>query len=269
MKELGELKNLRELPGAESSAVSSGSTGRLVPDSALLRNQGSAVLRLSSFVRAVAAVVWKDLVAEVRSKELLSAMLVFSLIVTVIFSFALELRLDRAGLVAPGMLWSTFAFAGTLGLNRSLAIEKDRGCLDGLLQCPVDRSALYFGKAIGNLLFMLIVEALVLPLFTVLFNVMLLNAGVALVVLVGTIGFAGVGTLISTMAVNTRAREVMMPVLLFPATIPLILAAVKATRGVLDGLPAENVTGWIGILVAYDLVLLAISYLTFDFVVEE
>jgi heme exporter protein B len=136
-------------------------------------------------------VVWKDLVAEVRSKELLSAMLVFSLIVTVIFSFALELRLDRAGLVAPGMLWSTFAFAGTLGLNRSLAIEKDRGCLDGLLQCPVDRSALYFGKAIGNLLFMLIVEALVLPLFTVLFNVMLLNAGVALVVLVGTIGFAG------------------------------------------------------------------------------
>ena len=110
-----------------------------------------------SFLRALWAVVWKDLAAEMRSRELLSAMLVFALLVILIFNFALELERRTSANLTAGVLWVTFAFAGTLGLNRSMAVEKDRGCLDGLLLAPVDRSAIYFGKALGNLLFMLMV----------------------------------------------------------------------------------------------------------------
>ena len=131
----------------------------------------------SDYVRAIGAVVWKDLVAELRSRELLSAMLVFALLVILIFNFALELDVRTRNTITSGVLWVTFAFAGTLGLNRSMAIEKDRGCLDGLLLAPVDRSALYFGKALGNLLFMLIVEAVVLPVYSVLYNTNLFNLG--------------------------------------------------------------------------------------------
>src|SRR5215831_10515425 len=132
----------------------------------VVRNEGSG-----NFVKAVSAVVWKDLQAEFRSRELFSAMLVFSMLVIVIFNFALELDLKTRQSVTAGVLWSTFAFAGTLGLNRSMAIEKDRGCLDGLLLAPVDRSAIYFGKVISNLAFMLLVEIIVLPLYSLLYNI--------------------------------------------------------------------------------------------------
>src|SRR5512139_3509656 len=129
----------------------------------------------SSFLRALSAVVWKDLAAELRSRELLSAMLVFALLVILIFNFALELDAKTRATVTSGVLWVTFSFAGTLGLNRSMAMEKDRGCMDGLLLTPVDRSAIYFGKVIGNLVFMLIVEAVVLPLYSILYAQNLFN----------------------------------------------------------------------------------------------
>ena len=131
----------------------------------------------SNYWKAIAAIAWKDLAAELRSRELLSAMLVFSLLVILIFNFALELDIKTRHSVTAGVLWSTFAFAGTLGLNRSMAIEKDRGCLDGLLLAPVDRSAIYFGKVISNLAFMLIVEAIVLPIYSVLYNINLFQPG--------------------------------------------------------------------------------------------
>ena len=118
-----------------------------------------------SFLKATMAIVQKDLAAELRSRELLSAMLVFSMLVILIFNFALELEIDVRQKVTAGVLWTTFAFAGTLGLNRSMAVEKDRGCMDGLLLAPVDRSAIFFGKAISNLAFMLIVETIVIPLY--------------------------------------------------------------------------------------------------------
>lgn len=236
-----------------------------------LRRRASAWLRFGvyPYLRAVTAVVWKDLVAELRSKELITAMLIFAILVILSFNFALELRLDRVGLVAAGLVWVTIIFAGMLGLDRSLAMEKDRGCLDGLLLCPVDRSAIYFGKMIGNLLFMSVVEAIFLPLFAILFNYPLLSPGIFVIVAVGTVGLAGIGTLISTMAVHTRAREVMLPIMLLPLLIPFILAAVKATRGVLDGLAWGEFQGWVQLMVAYDMILLAVAYMTFDYVVEE
>lgn len=129
-----------------------------------VEHRPSSVVYRPSFFKATMAIVQKDLAAELRSRELLSAMLVFSMLVILIFNFALELDVKVRQSVTAGVLWTTFAFAGTLGLNRSMAVEKDRGCMDGLLLAPVDRAAIFFGKAISNLAFMLIVEAIVLPL---------------------------------------------------------------------------------------------------------
>jgi heme exporter protein B len=224
---------------------------------------------MRAFVKAVFAITWKDLAAELRSRELLSAMLVFALLVILIFNFALELDPATRRVATPGILWTTFAFAGTLGLNRSMAVEKDRGCLDGLLLAPVDRSAIYFGKALGNLVFMLIVEAIVLPVYSVLYNVNLFNAGLVGVILLGSLGYVAIGTLLSSMAVQARTRDVLLPILLFPVVIPVLVAAVKASGGILLGLEAAAVSPWINLLIVYDVIFISVAFMVFDFVVEE
>jgi heme exporter protein B len=197
----------------------------------------------TAYMRAIWAVVWKDLAAELRSRELLSAMLVFALLVILIFNFALELDARTRYSVTAGVLWVTFAFAGTLGLNRSMAMEKDRGCLDGLLLAPVDRSAIYFGKVVGNLIFMLLVEGFVLPVYSLLYNINLFIPGLIGVILLGSLGYVVVGTLLASMAVQTRTRDVLLPILLFPVVIPL--------------------------LIVYDLLFTAVAFMVFDYVVEE
>jgi heme exporter protein B len=219
--------------------------------------------------RAVGAIVWKDLAAELRSRELLSAMLIFALLVILIFNFALSLDAQARASVTSGVLWVTFAFAGTLGLNRSMAAEKDRGCLDGLLLAPVDRSAIYFGKAIGNLIFMVIVEAIVLPVYSVLYNVNLLQAGLLLVIFLGSVGYVAVGTLLATMAVQTRTRDVLLPILLFPLVLPVLIAAVRASSGFLQGLEIAEILPWLNLLIAYDIIFIAAAFMVFDYVVEE
>jgi heme exporter protein B len=196
-------------------------------------------------------------------------MLVFALLVILVFNFALELDVAARHTVTSGVLWVTFAFAGTLGLNRSMAVERDRGCLDGLLLAPVDRSALYFGKALGNLAFMLIVEAIVLPIYSLLYNVNLFHPGLIGVVLLGSIGYAAVGTLLSSMAVQARTRDVLLPILLFPVVLPVLVAAVKATNAVLLWLEAAEVWPWLNLLIAYDVIFTAAAFMLFDFVVEE
>ena len=223
------------------------------------------------FLRAMGAVVWKDLSAEIRSRELLSAMLIFALLVILIFNFALDLdpATRREPTITAGVLWVIFVFAGTLGLNRSMAIEKDRGCLDGLLLAPVDRSAIYFGKALGNLVFMLMVEFIVLPIYSLLYNVNLFNPGLLLVILLGSIGYVAVGTLLATMAVQARTRDILLPILLFPVVLPVILAAVKASTGFLDGSEMDVIRPWINLLIAYDIIFSAVAFMVFDYVVEE
>ncbi len=220
-------------------------------------------------LRATFAIVRKDLTAEVRSKELVSALLVFSLLVVLIFNFALELDKAARENVAAGVLWVTFTFAGTLGLNRAFAAEKDRGSFDGLLLAPVDRAAIYFGKLIGTLIFMLTVEAIVIPVFGILYNINLFRPLLLLVVLLGTFGYAVVGTLLASMAMHTRARDVMLPILLFPVAIPVIIAAVKASAGILLASDWGEIAPWINLLVVYDTIFIAIAYMVFDYLVEE
>ncbi len=222
-----------------------------------------------TLLRATAAIVWKDLAAELRSRELLSSMLVFALLVILIFNFALELDARTRSTVTAGVLWVTFAFAGTLGLNRSMAVEKDRGCLDGLLLAPVDRSAIYFGKAIGNLMFMLLVEIIVLPLYSVLYNTNLFNPGLLLVIFLGSVGYIAVGTLLATMAVQTRTRDVLLPILLFPLVLPVLISAVRASTGFLGGAPLEEILPALNLLIVYDIIFIAAAFMVFDYIVEE
>ncbi len=222
-----------------------------------------------SFLRKVWAIFAKDIAAELHTREMVSAMLVFAVLALLVFSFALDLRGEMAEAAAPGVLWVTVAFAGTLGLSRSLAREQQAGCMDGLLLAPVDRSAIFFGKALGNLAFMAVVEIVLLPLFAALFDVPLLRPGVLLVMALGTLGYGAVGTLLAAIAVNTRAREVMLPILLLPLAVPLLIAAVQATGGLLDGAALADVGGWLRLLVVYDLIIIAVSMLTFGYVVEE
>lgn len=221
------------------------------------------------FLRKLLAIIDKDIAAELHTKEMISAMLVFSTLALLIFSFALDLRGNVAEAAAPGVLWATIVFAGTLGLSRSLAREHQDGCIDGLLLAPMDRSVIFLGKAAGNFLFMAVVEVVLLPLFSALFDVPLLQPGVGLVLVLGTLGYATVGTLLAAIAVNTRAREVMLPVLLLPLAVPVLIGAVRATSGLIDGATLAEVGGWIRILVVYDLVMMAVSLLTFSTVVEE
>ena len=221
------------------------------------------------FLRKIWAIVIKDMVAELHTREMISAMLVFSILAMLIFSFALDMRGAMARAAAPGVLWSTVAFAGTLGLSRSLAREQQSGCIDGLLLAPMDRSVIFFGKALGNLIFMVVVEIVLLPLFSALFDVPLLQTGVLVVTLLGTIGYAAVGTLLAAIAVNTRAREVMLPILLLPLMVPALIAAVQATGSLIEGGTLAEIGGWMRLLIAYDLIMVAVSMLTFEYVLED
>ena len=223
----------------------------------------------ASFWRAVSAIVWKDLTSELRHKEIVSAMFVFSLLVVLIFNFSLELDKAARDNVAVGVLWVTFVFAATLGLNRTFAAEKDRGLLDGLLLAPIDRSALFVGKLLSTYIFILIVESIVVPLFSLLYNVYLFTPLLLLVLLLGTLGYTVVGTLLAAIAIHTRSREVMLPILLFPVAVPVVMAAVRASASILEGNTLGNISGPLNLVIVYDIILFAIAIMTFDYLIEE
>jgi len=224
---------------------------------------------VSGFAGQVGALLWKDLLAELRTRELLGGMVVFGLLVLLIFNFAFDLRVDNLAGVAPGVLWVTFTFAGVLGLGRSFILEKDRGALDGLLVAPIDRGAIYLAKLAGNLLFMILVEAVCLPIFIAFFRYGAITPEVLLIAFLGTVGFAAVGTLFSAMAANTRARDVLLPLLIFPVCVPVVIAAVEATALAFGGDATANRAGWLALLLGFDLLFGFLCFVLFDFVVEE
>jgi len=222
-----------------------------------------------SYWRSVAAIVAKDVLAEARSREALSAMLLFALMVAVTFNLALELRIDNVLQIAPGLIWVAFVFAGVLGLNRSFAAEQDRACIEGLMLAPVDRSAIYIAKCISNTLFMLTAEALFLPVFSVLFRVPVGSPALWLVVFLGTVGFASAGTLFAAVAMNSRAREILLPLLLLPIVVPVLTAATRSTAQILEGQTLAAYAPWLRLLLAFDIISVVIAVLTFEYVIEE
>lgn len=215
------------------------------------------------------AIVSKDILAETRSREIAFSVLFFALLVVIVASFAFDPEEDTSGIVAPGVLWIAFTFAGVLGLNRVFGVEKEKGCLEGLLLCPVNRDTIYWGKMIAGLVFMLVVEVVVTPVFLILFDLPLFIPELMLITVLATVGFVSVGTLFSAIAVNARSRDILLPILFFPVVIPVIISAVKATEVAFDGEAFSDMVSWLQIMGAFDAIFLVVAALTFEFVVEE
>ena len=230
--------------------------------------------KLSS-MRQFKAILRKDIVMELRTKEMLTSIGLYALLVLLVYYIALS----QAGTgfdverIAAGLLWLAIIFTSLLGLNRSLVHEKDQGCLDALLLSPIDRPVIFFGKAVGNLIFLLIVEVLVVPLFYLIFlSGADLNSGpwwmLALSLLVGSIGIAGVGTMLATMSVNTKGKDFVLAVLFIPIMFPLLLTVVAASSVVIMGDPGYGAIYWKMMAAAggYDAVMLLAAFALYEFI---
>ena len=221
------------------------------------------------FWNQVISITWKDTFSEIRTREVISSVLVFTLLVIVIFNFAFGANQGTLRLVAPGILWVTFTFTGVLSLNRAFIPEKEQGCLEGLMACPISREAIYVGKMLASLLFMLIIEAIALPVFAFLFNLPVLTLPMVTITILATIGFVAVGTLFSALAINTRAREMVLPILFLPVMVPVIISAVNASKMALSGKPWNELASWIQIIGVFDVIFLVVSCLIFTYAIEE
>jgi heme exporter protein B len=215
-------------------------------------------------------VAWKDLLVERRSKETLNSLLFFSLALLFVFQFALDADRERLSAVLPGLLWLAFILSGMLGLGRVFLVERENDCWEGLLLAPGDKSAIYLGKLAGSLVLMFVVEAMVLALFALFFNVDLAPVlpPLIMVIVLGTVGFAAMGTLFAALTAQARARELLFPVLLLPVLVPVLLGTVKATEAVLLREPLADVAHWLKLLVAADVIYVVAGLLTFDFILE-
>ena len=224
---------------------------------------------MSRVYARVFAIFWKDVLSEIRTKEIVTAVLVFALLVLVIFNFAFDAASGTTARIAPGILWVAFTFAGILGLNRVFAVEKENSSLAGLRLCPVDRMVIFWGKLAGSFTFMLVIAAVITPIFLVLFNLPLFLPRLALIIVLATLGFTSVGTLFSALAMNIRARDIMLPILFLPLVVPVIIGAVETTTCVLAGGPWSDMLTWLEIMIAFDIIYLVVATLMFEFVIEE
>ena len=215
------------------------------------------------------AIVRKDIMLELRTKDIVVSVSVFSVLVIVIFNFAIDPTPQTVAFVAPGVLWVAFVFGGVLGLTRSFALEKDGGNLRGILLAPVSRDAIFFGKMFASFLFMMLVELMAFPVFAVLFNLSLVEPILLPTAVLATLGITTLGTVFSAMAVNTRAREVMLPLLFLPVIVPVIIAAVEATGLLLRDGDLGDLVVWLSMIAAFDAVFLVVCPFAFNVVVEE
>ncbi len=223
-----------------------------------------------TFWSAVWTVVQKDLRIERRTRQILSVMLMFSLTVVVMFNFALEANMNAVRDVATGLLWATILLAGTLGLNRSLALDNENRTLEAILMAPVSRGAIYTGKVISISLFTFMLEAVLIVLFIVLFDKPLWRPPVLLILLLGTVGYVAAGVVVTSITIQTRTREVLLPVLLLPLALPTVLTAAMAVASyMLPELPPwAEVRGFFAVLLAYDLLMFSAGFLTYNYVVD-
>lgn len=222
------------------------------------------------FIRSLLYIVGKDIRVEFRTRETLGGMFTFALLVVVIFGFAFSPTRNELSEVFPGLLWVTFFFAGLLGLNRSFTVEKTNSALEGLILAPMDRSVIYFAKVLGNLFFLTLVEVVALPLFFIFFNQTFEGSPglLALAVLLSTFGFVAVGTFLAALVANTKTSELLLPIVLFPVVVPVVIAAVRVTTGILGATGDVEYMGWFKVLATYDLVFLVVPFLLFEYLVE-
>lgn len=221
------------------------------------------------FTAAALAIAAKDLRVEMRSRELVSVMALFALLSLLVFSFALELdRIAREEAVS-GVLWVTLIFASLLGFHRSMALEHDQGSLDALLLAPIPRSAIFVGKLAGNCLFTSLVGLIILPLMAVIYNKNMLDPRLILTAGIGIFGLSAIGALLAALTMQTRAREVLLPIAMLPAALPFLLAALRATTGILSETPRTDWLVWLQMLGGITVIYLALCLLLYSFVIEE
>ena len=224
-----------------------------------------------TFFRQAGAIFWKDVLTEFRTKDALTSMLLFGLLVILMFHFAFEpdsLETERYG---PGMLWMTFVFAGLLGMNRAFAGERENDSLQGLKLAPISWGAIYLGKMLANVVFMLIAETVILGCFVLFFNFDLWSrlGWMCGITLLGTTGFASLGTILAGISMNTRMSDVMLPLLLLPLALPLVIGAVNSTAAIFTDPPGEFLGFWVRFLVVFNIIFVTLPLLLFDYVLEE
>lgn len=217
------------------------------------------------------ALLWKDLVLEARSRETLPALFVLGLLVLVVFDFSLALKPEDTARFAPGILWVAIVFASVLALGRTFLIERENACIEGLLTSPLDRGSIFLAKLSVNTILLLAFEALLLPVFSLLYGVTLTaNApGLVAVMFAGTLGIAATGTLFALAALGTRAREMVLPLLVMPLQVPLLISAVQATQMVLGGAGLATLGMRGDLLIGFDVLAVTAGWMLFEFVLVD
>jgi heme exporter protein B len=215
--------------------------------------------------------LWKDLLLELRRRDSVLTMFFFGTLLLFVFHFSFDLPPDKVAEMAPALLWLAFLFTGTLGLAQLFQAERENHCLDALLLSPLDRGALFLAKTSFNLILMLLVELVVMPLFWILFNLSAWNLlpQLFLVTLLGTIGFCVLGTIMSALTLRARARELLLPLVLFPLMIPVILATIRCMESVLKNGEFGDAVSWLRLLLGFDVIFLTLGVLIFDWVIES
>ena len=222
-------------------------------------------------LRIIAAVFVKDLRLEWRNRETLASVCVFGILVVFLFNFAFEPGREESLRQLPGLLWVAFAFAGVLCFNRSFALERENACLEGMALAPVDPGLIYLGKMLANLIFLGIAEGVIVFAASLWYNFSFLPSlrWFAPITFLGTVGYVSVGTTFGAIAANLHMREVMLPVLQFPVAVPVLIAGIEATTGALKGDPPSDYANWMKLTASFAVVFIVLSYLLFEYVLEE
>jgi heme exporter protein B len=212
----------------------------------------------------------KDLLLEMRRRESLLTMFFFGTLLLFVFHFSFDLAPERVAEMAPALLWLAFLFTGTLGLAQLFEAERGNHCLEALLLSPMDRGALFVAKTAFNFILMVLVEIVVIPLFWILFNLGSWDVvpSLFLVTLLGTVGFCVLGTLLSAVTLKARARELLLPLVLFPLMIPVILGTIRCMETILRAGELGDALPWLRLLVGFDVIFLTVGVLIFDWVIE-
>jgi len=217
------------------------------------------------------AILWKDLLVELRTKETLASLFLLGTLLLLVLSFAFDPSQPMRQASAPGVLWVAIIFSGTMGINRTLLRERENDCFSGLLLAPIDRGTLFLAKAAVNFILLTVSELFLVPLFIFFFNLPFLDtiARLTLIVPSTTLGFAAIATLFSAVSLQTRAREIMLPLLMLPLATPLFLAAVETTAALLSATPLDQVSHWFKLTATFDVLFLVVGWMTFEYAVAE
>src|SRR5699024_2355946 len=240
-------------------------------DSQLVQRGGEAHMKY--LLVPALAIAWKDIYHEWKTKQIITTMLIFSGLIIVTFSFAFDPSNEAVRALVPGVIWVITIFSGILGLNRSFTAEQQQDRVHAFIVAPVDPSGVFIGKFLANFIFVLAVQVVSIPLLFILFDFHIIGYGrifyLIAILFLGTFGFIAVGTLLAALSSHSKSSEMLLPVLLFPLTTPIVIGAVEATRAILihpDGI--ASVLNWILLLTAYDVIFFAAGFLLFEYVLE-